>query len=117
MDLIKIQLKLVTRTRFDWLHFCYIPKELKREFDRKVNRRGLMNNDWVSIWANAQFGLPKIKDKEALDNLKKAIHEYYRDKYPDIYIENPSKDIQGWARIWMTENMTKELEKCQAMTK
>ena len=110
----KYQLKIRTKTHFDWRHFCYIRTSVKKRFDKLINTRGWLNNQWVGIWAKEDFGFTgKIEVPEDIYALKKAVKEYFKNKYPELYIEEDDsimKDSQGWIGVWVMGHMEKLLK-------
>lgn len=109
MELHKIAIKVEGRKGDkNWVHFCYIPPELKDEFDSKVEA----DPRWVIKWANEDFGMGigEVMTEIELDQLRELIKERYQRLYPDLYIESQT-DNQGWVRVWMISNMRSEIAK------
>ena len=112
MNLQKIQIKLRRGSRAFWAHLCYVPEEVKANFDSKVNTKYLPSNHWVEAWAEEDFGWVILGwlSEEELRELKKLIQDKYKDEYPELHLET-NTDRQGWVRVWYTQHMNKELEK------
>ena len=108
MDLLKINVKVFREGKEAWVHFCYVPPNLKREFDELANTQCNWNIWWLNKWAKEQFDI-EVDTWEELDILKEAIRKSYKLMYPELYMES-STDNQGWLRVWYTQNMKEELE-------
>ena len=104
----KIQLKLfdVRRNQNFWFHFCYIPQELWKQYQNKykVNNMDVQVKDWIK----QDFGF-EVTHMEDIQKAKDAIKEKYSQMYPQVFLGSES-DRQGWARVWLTEKITKLLE-------
>lgn len=112
MELTKVQIKVkLGRRGFTWVHFCYIPLEVKREFDEYVTPKNQLANYWITKWAVEDFGKVNLETEQDLANLKNLIRDRYKTEYPELYIES-NTDNQGWLRVWYTKNMERELENC-----
>ena len=109
MTFVKIQCKIGSGVTEQWVHFCYVLEEVKKRFDGVVNINGRASGDWLLKWAGEDYGVTEIITPEDLEELKLAIRDTYRDKYPEIYLES-NTDSQGWLRVWFTHHMEKELE-------
>lgn len=105
MKLKKVPIKLADIEGYNWVHFCYVDEELKKQFEQAS--QGTLQS-WLEVWAERDFGIKKIQTCLDLKELRKAILNLYKSKYPDIYIDS-SIDHQGWSRVWVTENMRREL--------
>lgn len=108
MDLAKIQVKIQKDNSAVWVHFCYVPVEVKERFDKYVNTNNFYSNYWIAQWAYNEFNLMEIDTPEGMSALKEAIKNKYRERYPELYVES-NTDKQGWLRVWYTENMEREL--------
>ena len=108
----KYQLKIRTKTHFDWRHFCYVHTSVKDRFDKLINVRGWLNNQYVKDWAIMDFGYTgRIEVPEDILALKRIIMNHYKEKYPELYIEDETGyDTQGWVRMWITGHMERLLK-------
>lgn len=109
MSLKKVQYKIGVGDKEKWVHFCYIPAELKEEFDEKVNEYNMPLGTWVTKWANEDFEIVDIENPDTLDLLRDKIKEKYKHTYPDIYRESAT-DAQGWLRVWVIQHMREEVD-------
>ena len=110
MEVQKIQVKIRRSDKtFIWSHFCYVPEELKRNFDKYVNTLGLPSNYWISKWAQENFGITKVDTLIDVWRLKTDIKNLYKERYPELFIETAT-DKQGWLRVWYANNMEQELK-------
>mgnify|MGYP001007710734 CR=1 FL=1 len=110
MEWQKIQIKVNREGNTSWSHFCYVPAELKQEFDATFNH---MNpTKWILKWAQEDFKIKKLDTWEDLESLKSRIKNLYKDRYPELYIESTT-DNQGWLRVWYTLHMEKEMNELE----
>lgn len=91
------------------VHFCYIEKEIKQEFDTKINIANQSPTVWISKWAGEDFGSNfSTKDFDSVEELKEKIKLGFREVYPDIWYESVT-DRQGWCRAWYQMHIKKEI--------
>ena len=94
-----------------WVHVCYAPKDLYLEFleAKCIERREFA--DYICKWVKRDFrmNLPMTTMKD-VNILRKLIRDRYKTIYPNIYLET-AIDRQAWMRVWVTENMKRELGK------
>lgn len=94
-----------------WVHICYMRKDLYLEFleEKCIARKELA--DYLSKWVKRDFrmNLPITSMRDVLI-LKALIKDRYKTIYPNIYLET-NIDRQAWMRVWVTENMKRELGK------
>ena len=91
------------------VHFCYVPEEVKDEFDSKIEGVPRSSNYWIIKWAAEDFGIVNISTYDDVEDLKNHIKLKYKELYPELYLES-STDQQGWTRVWFTQHIEKELE-------
>lgn len=89
---------------FVWRHFCYVPFSLLNQYGKS----GVALSENIVKWAEADTGV-KIVDLRSLRLAKSKIKALYKQKYPDLYLENDT-DKQGWNRLWIIEHIKEELE-------
>ncbi len=109
MELQKIQVKVNREGKDQWVHFCYVPGDIKERFDKEVNKEGMLTPHWILKWAVEDFGTDKLETWDDLERLKAQIKEKYKTEYPELYIES-NTDNQGWLRVWYKNHMDKELK-------
>jgi hypothetical protein len=106
----KFQIKIKQPDKsYNWVHFSYVPSSLKLQFDKWVNGRGWLTNQWLNRWAADEFGLGRIDKPEDLQALRIAIKDKYKKLYPEIFIASDT-DFQGWSRVWVADRMKQELK-------
>lgn len=98
-----------------WVHFCYVPTELKQRFDEKVNTKNQSLDTWIRIWAKEDFGYDKMEDYVHLEQLKKAVKLKFKIEFPEVYVDSDS-DRQGWLRIWLSRHMREEIKNVRSNT-
>lgn len=86
-----------------WKHFSYVPSDLVNAYEKD----GAKLSDAIIRWAKSDTGVD-ISDSRSLRLAKSKIKALYKDKYPDMYLENDI-DSQGWTRLWVIEHIKEEL--------
>lgn len=111
MELRRIKLRVIREKKVQWVHFCYVPKALKTQFESIVNPDNLggIYNKWVNDWANEDFGMT-VETWDDLEELRAILKNMYKEMYPELYRDNVT-DIQGWNRVWVNKHIKKEIEK------
>lgn len=106
--LIKIQDEETNTSK--WIHLCYIPDNLYRMYKEQHPEQLMINlNGVLSRWIKEDFGKDlKITTAAELDTMKSLIKGYYKETYPDVYLEQ-STDRQGWLRVWIVKKIKEEL--------
>ena len=109
MEDVKLLIKLKDENdEYRWTHLCYVDKSLYEEFTKD---RDYCNwNDLLSRWTEEQFkiSLPMLSVSDIAE-LKDLVREHFKEQYPEIYKES-NTDRQGWMRVWINQNIKKELE-------
>lgn len=100
----KVLVKVHNGKGWVWRHFCYVPTELLN----KYKKTGVELSDKILSWANLDTGIG-IADLDSLKAAKDRIRALYKQKYPDLYMENEI-DKQGWNRLWVIEHIREELK-------
>lgn len=94
-----------------WVHFCYVPMKLWEEFKTQKINDTMTFSDWVETWALEDFKTAfELNNKQDLYTLKNYIWHRAQTQYPHIYSQHRI-DMQGWLRVWVCDNMRKELLK------
>lgn len=109
MQLVKIQTKIVEGDATRWVHFCYVPQDIKERFDKLCNTLGHLTNYYISVWAYNEFELQDVDTPEGMVTLREAVRGKYKELYPHLFFDSVT-DKQGWLRVWFTENMERELK-------
>jgi hypothetical protein len=110
MNLQKIQIKILRDGKENWVHFCYVPLDIKDKFDKIVNHDNRKSySDWIINWVKLDYNII-IETWGDLDYAKMMIKKDYKKLYPEVFLDNPT-DNQGWTRVWFTNHIKKELEK------
>lgn len=98
MGLKKIQVKL--QKNKVWVHFCYIPSHYIDMLSTKDPRD---ITHFIKVWADLDFNVV-LNKKEDVAILKNKIKTYYKNKYPEIYMDS-NIDDQGWSRVWVIDHV------------
>lgn len=114
----KITVKIQDSNRKLWVHFCYVPNDLKIDFDMIVNKDYSQTNFWIEKWSQENFSKPFENTYRGLFSLKKDIKRMYSEKYPELYTgDNCTVDSQGWLRVWYQNHMKKEIEHAKQLSR
>jgi hypothetical protein len=106
----KIAVKVAQSKKNSWIHFCYVPYDIKDKFDKLINTPRRNPNYWIKKWLeDLGVVISEVITPEDLSRIKAVIRDEYKDKYPELFIENET-DKQGWLRVWYTSNLQKELD-------
>ena len=106
----KILIKLHDGYTTKWVHLCYVDSELYKEFlQTPVGSKTI--NELILNWSKNDFGVPlsTLSNMADLEVVKELIKKTYKALYPDLYRDSET-DRQGWIRVWITNNMKKEIE-------
>lgn len=111
----KILLKLSNSTniygRCEWRHLCYVDKELCDSYLSTTGKTMVDMGKTIVGWCKRDFQKDiKLNTRKSIEELREIIKNHYKTKYPELYHDS-NTDRQGWVRVWITENMKKELEK------
>lgn len=99
----KVMAKIHNGKEYVWRHFCYAPSELLN----KYGKSGVVLDEKIKQWAKEDVGV-EITDTRSLRLAKSKIKALYKQKYPDLYLDNDI-DKQGWNRLWVIEHIKEEL--------
>ena len=108
----KIVIKLLNEAtdRVEWVHLCYMDRDLYNQF---LKRKELSSNDLnaeLSRWCKEDFGIElAMSRKQDILVLKGIVKDFYRTAHPDLFVENQSTDHQGWFRVWITRKIKEDL--------
>ncbi len=92
-----------------WVHLCYVPETLYEMYKTQMSEHLLGLNDTLSRWLKEDFDVDvSVTDTLGLETMKSLVKEYYKETYPEIYLEQ-STDRQGWLRVWIVKKMREEL--------
>lgn len=100
----KLMIKVHNGKEWIWRHFCYVPVELINRYGKD----GVCLSEKIVAWAKADTGVD-ITDIRSLRLAKSKIKALYKQKYPDLYMDNEI-DKQGWNRLWVIEHIREELK-------
>lgn len=97
------------RLKPKWLHWCYIPTALFTEFNHKFPTMTKILPEWIEEWALKDFKMEiDVHWENDINKLRDAILNRAGLQYPHIFTEHEI-DCQGWTRIWVCDNMRKEI--------
>ena len=106
----KLLLKLHEEQSSKWVHLCYLPEQLYKDYSEKKPQELADLNGTLARWAKEDFNQDiAVSTQEDLDTLKSLIKNYCKETYPDVYLEQ-STDRQGWLRVWIGKKMREDLE-------
>ena len=92
-----------------WVHLCYVERELYLQYLKEMDITSNDLNEVLSRWVKENFKIDlPIKSVKDLEVLRNFVKDYYKQTYPDLYIESPT-DNQGWMRVWVTKRMKEDL--------
>jgi phenylacetate-coenzyme A ligase PaaK-like adenylate-forming protein len=109
MNLQNVMFRALREGRYEWVHFCHVPQELKRKFMNITRKLKKSTTVYIRKWAKEDFGVESIETWEQLEELKMRIKNSYRKRYPEIFLDN-EVDRQGWIRVWTTKHIEREIE-------
>lgn len=107
----KLLIKIVDKEtgQNKWIHFCYIPETLYELYRGQKQEEATNFNSTLSRWVKEDFNKElSVNTAEELEELKNLVKDYYKEKYPEVYLEQ-STDRQGWLRVWISKKIREEL--------
>lgn len=100
--------------KWAWVHFCYVPEDLYIKFFQVTGCDKSAFGGYLSKWAQEDFKIKlKMSSFEDIQKLKAYILDHFIYAYNEIYTQRLGvvPEIRGWIRLWVSQNMMKEIQK------
>ena len=109
---IKLVIKVLNtkHERVEWVHLCYVKKDLYNQF---LTEKGYLSQDMnavISRWIREDFNTDiAMSSSQDIVLLKGLLKDFYKRAHPEFFMDN-DVDRQGWTRTWVTRKMMEELK-------
>lgn len=111
----KILLKTIDGSKITWVHFCYVPLEIWKEFHDATGSDNIDMGGWIAKWAKDEFDLSlKMAKRKDINILRTAIKIAYADRYYELYsptLGHAALSMHGVIKNWVAIHMKMEAAK------
>lgn len=99
----------------EWVHFCYVPAEVRDRFFAVTKMTNDELKHCVEHWLYEDYkAIVKINTYDDVDKARQVIKQRFHTEYSELYIMgdgggNPS--VFGIVRMWLVQHMRVEIAK------
>lgn len=96
-----------------WQHFCYISRELYKEYllmtGKTPRELALDFQQWAQEDFSAMYDLHSMED---VDRLRQCVQNAYEASHPALFTcpEEEGPAVKGWVRFWVSCHMRSAIE-------